>query len=141
MVDRQGLHVDPEKVSAILNLLTPKTVREVRQVIGTVSWYRRFIPNFFSMTAPLCALLRKNKTFLWNSECEQAFKDIKQCLVSASILSCPDFEKPFYVQTDASGHGIGAVLSQQHEDGEHVICYLSRSLSRAKNNYSTTENA
>lgn len=139
VVDRQGLHVDPEKVSAILNLPTPRNVKQVRQVIGTISWYRKFVPNFSKVIAPLCSLLRKNTPFLWTSNCDRAFREIKQCLVSAPILSCPDFSKPFSVQTDASGHGIGAVLSQQHEDGEHVICYISRSLSRCEKNYSTTE--
>lgn len=139
VVDRQGLHVDPDKVSAIMNLPIPQNVKQVRQVIGTISWYRKFVPKFSDVIAPLCALLRKNKTFTWNSDCDKAFHNIKQCLVSAPILSCPDFRKPFFVQTDASGHGIGAVLSQQHEDGEHVICYISRSLSRCEKNYSTTE--
>lgn len=139
VVDRQGLHVDPDKVSAILNLPTPRNVKQVRQVIGTISWYRKFVPNFSNIIAPLCFLLRKNQPFIWTPECEKAFSKIKQCLVSAPILSCPDFERPFYVQTDASGHGIGAVLSQQHDDGEHVICYISRSLSRTEKNYSVTE--
>lgn len=139
VVDRQGLHVDPDKVTAILNLPTPRNVKNVRQVIGTISWYRKFIPNFSQLLAPLCSLLRKNSAFNWNSACDQAFKQIKQYLISAPILRCPDFGKPFYVQTDASGYGIGAVLSQRDDDGEHVICYLSRSLTKAEAKFSTTE--
>lgn len=139
VVDRHGLHVDPEKVSAIVNIPPPKSVSEVRRIIGMASWYRRFVPNFSTIVAPLTDLLRKNKPFVWDSACDEAFQTLKEHLVSAPILSCPDFSLPFTIQTDASGFGIGAVLSQQQAEGEKVICYLSRSLNRCERNYTTTE--
>lgn len=139
VVDRNGLHVDPEKVSAILNIAPPSNVSEVRRFIGMTSWYRRFVPNYSTIIAPLAGLLRKNKRFLWDEACEQSFQALKEHLVKAPILSCPDFALPFTIQTDASAYGIGAVLTQQTPDGEKVISYLSRSLSRAERNYSTTE--
>lgn len=140
VVGSNGLHVDPDKIKAILDIPTPKTVAEVRRIIGTASWYRRFIASFSTLIAPLVALLRKGKTWSWNEECECAFQAIKDALVSAPILSCPDFNLPFIVQTDASAYGIGAVLSQKKSNGEeHVICYVSRSLSRQERNYSVTE--
>lgn len=64
---------------------------------------------------------------------------MKEQLITAPVLICPDFSLPFTIQTDASGYGIGAVLTQQHPDGEKVICYLSRSLTKNERNYSTTE--
>lgn len=139
VVTAEGLLADPDKVSAILNIPTPKNVSEVRRVIGMASWYRRFIPNFSLIIAPLTALLRKNCKFHWSEQCEAAFSTIKNQLVSSPILSCPNFDVPFVVQTDASNFGIGAVLSQTIDDEEHVICYISRSLSRAERNYSVTE--
>lgn len=138
-VDSQGLHVDPDKVSAILNVPSPRNVTEVRQMIGTAAWYSRFIPNFSTVIAPLTNLLRKNTRWNWTDECEHSFQAIKNSLVTAPILSCPDFALPFQVQTDASAFGIGALLSQQHPDGERVICYLSRTLNRHERNYSVTE--
>lgn len=139
VVNQNGLHVDPDKVKAILELPTPTSVSTLRRVIGMASWYRRFIPNFSSIISPMTALLKKNKSWLWSTACEKSFHHIKNCLISAPILSCPDFSKPFCVQTDASAFGLGCVLSQHHNDGEHVICFLSRSLTKAEKNYSTTE--
>lgn len=139
VVSSKGLHVDVDKVRAILELKPPKNATEIRRVIGMASWYRRFIPSFPHLINPLTELLKKNRKWEWSKECERSFQSLKNALVSAPILSCPDFSKPFVVQTDASAYGIGAVLSQQLEDGEHVICYVSRSLSRAERNYSTTE--
>lgn len=139
VVDRNGLHVDPDKVRAMLNLPVPTNAREVRRVVGTFSWYRRFIPEFSTIIAPLTALTRKRQKFQWTSECEESFQKIKECLVAAPVLNCPDYSLPFVVQTDASGYGIGAVLTQPHPDGDRVISYLSRSLSRQERQYSTTE--
>lgn len=139
IVDRNGLRVDPDKISAILNIPVPTCVSEVRRIIGLASWYRRFVPNFSALTAPLCNLLRKNKKFIWDDSCDESFRLLKEHLISAPVLSCPDFSLPFTIQTDASGYGIGAVLSQQQDGAEKVICYLSRSLNRNERNFSTTE--
>lgn len=138
-VDRRGLRVDSEKVRAMLSLPVPATVTEVRRVVGTFSWYRRFIPEFSTIITLITALTKTRCKFQWTAECEAAFRKIKECLVSASILFCPDYSLPFHIQTDASGFGIGAVLSQPHSDGEKVVCYLSRSLTKQERNYTTTE--
>lgn len=139
VVDSHGLHVDPAKVQAILDIPTSRSVSEVRRLIGTASWYRRFIPDFSTIVAPLTNLLKKNKTWCWTDNCDAAMNIIKERLILAPILSRSDFNLPFYVQTDASAYGLVAVLSQHHSDGERVICYLSRSLTRNERNYSTTE--
>lgn len=139
VVNKFGLQVDPSKVEAILNMPTPKTVSEIRRVLGMASWYRRFIPNFATITAPLTSLLRKSAKWNWNSDCESAFKTLKECLVSAPLLCCPDYTKPFVVQCDASAYGLGAVLTQNIDGEERVICYLSRSLTKSERKYTTTE--
>lgn len=139
VVNRYGISVDPEKVEAITNLVTPKNVRGVRSIIGMISWYRRFVPNFSDLIAPLTNLLRKGVKFVWDKPCEVAFEGIKNALVSAPILTCPNFEYPFILQTDASAYGVGAVLSQVYDGREHVICYVSRTLSRQERVYSATE--
>lgn len=139
VVDAEGLHVDVAKVEAMLNVPPPRNAKEVRRFIGMSSWYRRFIPNFSTIIAPITKLTQKNITFRWTEPCQQAFNTIKNCLVSAPVLTCPDFAKPFVLQTDASAYGLGAVLTQSYPDGEHVICFLSRTLTKAERNYSTTE--
>lgn len=139
MVDAHGLRVDPGKVEAILNVKPPNNATEIRRFLGMASWYRRFVPNFSSIVAPLTRLTGKRTPFIWTDDCDQAFKIIRDKLVSAPILTCPDFTRPFSLQTDASAYGVGAVLSQQFDDGEKVICFLSRSLTKQERNYSTTE--
>lgn len=139
VVNRHGLNVDPDKVEAIVNIPTPTTVTEVRRVLGMASWYRRFIPNFSTIIAPMTKLLRKKARFTWDGTCDQAWKHIKEKLITAPIITCPDYQLPFCIQTDASAYGIAGVLTQQQEEGEKVIAYISRSLNKAEKNYSTTE--
>ncbi|KAK9745723.1 RNase H-like domain found in reverse transcriptase [Popillia japonica] len=95
--------------------------------------------NAPAVWVPLTGLLRKNQVFRWTTSCEDAWSQIRQHLISAPILSCPDFNQEFIIQTDASNFGLGAVLTQRIDGDERVICYLSRSLSRAERIYSTTE--
>ncbi len=138
-MDQYGLRPDPEKVQAIVDIPVPRNVTEVRRFVGTASWYRKFVPNFSSVLEPLGQLTRKRVHFNWTPECDDAFRKVKESLVTAPILSCPDFSREFVLQCDASAFGVGAVLSQKFEDGEKPICFISRSLSRAERNYSTTE--
>lgn len=130
VVDSRGLHVDSEKVDSICQYPPPKTVRGLRRFIGMSSCYRRFVPSFASRIAPLTAMTKKNAKVVWSPEAVAAFEDIKGCLASAPILSCPDFSRPFTLQTDASAVGIAGVLTQDWEDGEHVIAYASRILTK-----------
>lgn len=139
VVDGAGLRVDPEKVEAILNIKTPTNVSELRRFVGMASWYRRFVPDFSSVIAPLTNLTKKNVSFIWSQGCDTAFRRIKELLVTAPILNCPDFSREFILQTDASDYGLGAVLSQNCDGDEKVIAFLSRSLSRQERNYTTTE--
>lgn len=135
VVNKDGLHVDPEKVRAIAEFSRPSNVGGVRRFNGMASWYRRFVRGFSSIMGPLNALTSKNAKFIWTDECENAFRSIKEQLISSPVLTCPDFSKTFTLHCDASSYGLGAVLTQ--EDG--VIAYASRSLTKAERKYSTTE--
>lgn len=139
IVDLRGLRVDPEKVKAIVQIPTPINQKTVRQFCGTASWYRRFIPDFASRLYPLTRLLKKNQKFVWTEEAQKAFKDIRSCLIKAPILTCPDFSQEFIISCDASGVGLGTVLSQQGHLGEQVVAYASRTLSKCEQKYSATE--
>lgn len=142
VVDASGLRTDPDKVEAILNYATPTNRKELKRFLGTATWYRRFVPNFSTIAGPLNKLTSSKKNtppFKWTDEADAAFKRLKECLVSAPVLSCPDFDLPFEVHTDASSYGIGAMLTQTVNGKEHPIAYMSRSLSAAEKNYSITE--
>src|SRR5699024_4687234 len=86
IVDREGLHVDPDKVSAIVNIPSLRNIKEVRCLLGTASWYRRFLPDFATLVSPLTDLLRKNRKFVWSAECESAFRRVKELPISGSVL-------------------------------------------------------
>ena len=139
VVDGGGLRVDPDKVAAILGIPAPRNSKEVRRFVGMASWYRRFIPDFATILAPLHHLTKKGLPFQWTEACGHAFETVKQLLATAPLLTCPDFTRPFVLQTDASAYGLGAVLTQQVDDEERVIAFLSRSLTQQERNYSTTE--
>lgn len=139
IVSEKGLQVDPGKVKAIVDLPAPRNQKEVRQFCGTAGWYRRFILNYATRMYPLTVLLKKKTKFEWTREAQGAFDDIRMCLVNSPILSCPDFSKPFTIACDASGVGLGSVLSQETDKGEVVIAYGSRTLTKQEQNYSTTE--
>eukprot|EP00731_Ephydatia_muelleri_P021177 Em0013g904a len=133
---------EPSKVQAVLNFPTPTDKTGVRAFLGLTGYYRRFIPDFASLAAPLTDLTRKCAPMRvsWSNECEQAFKSLKGCLCSDPVLRSPNFEKQFILQTDASNRGIGAVLSQCDEEGqEHPVAYYSRKLLPREERYSTVE--
>jgi transposase len=84
-------------------------------------------------------LLKKGQKWNWSEAAQLAFEELKTKLVKAPILSCPDFSRPFCLQTDASYSGLGSVLTQNLEGEEKVIAYASRSLTDAEKKYSVTE--
>ncbi|XP_058840796.1 uncharacterized protein K02A2.6-like [Topomyia yanbarensis] len=96
-----GLRPDPSKVQGILDFEAPKTVRQVRRFLGMINYYRRFISDFSAITAPVSDLLTgKPKVVRWTKEADAAFKEIKERLITAPILSNPYFEQEFVLQTD-----------------------------------------
>lgn len=139
IIDQDGIRTDPDKVSAIANWPTPTTARMVRQFLGVASWYRRFIADFPTIAAPLIRLTRKKEQWHWTESEEKAFHSLKRALTTAPVLACPDFGRPFALQTDASTAGLGAVLTQQYDEGERVVAYASQTLKPAEKNYSATE--
>ena len=122
-------------------LISPPTnLDQVRSFLGLAGYYRRFIPNFSRISSPLVNLTKKGSKFSWTDKQEQSFSKLKKLLCTPPVLSYPQFDKCFILQTDASDMGLGAVLTQYDSSGqEHVISYGSRSLSNREKAYSATE--
>ncbi|XP_070851494.1 uncharacterized protein [Drosophila suzukii] len=139
VISAEGVQTDPVKVTAITNLKPLTCLKELRQCLGMASWYRRFVPNFASVVQPMTALLKKGRKLAWSHEQQNALDEVKRSLTTALVLGCPDFDKTFVLQTDASDVGLGAVLSQDIEGLEKVIAHASRRLTATDGNYTTTE--
>lgn len=135
IISDQRVTTDPAKIEEVVNWAVPKFVKKLRGFLGLAGYYRKFVKQFGILCRPLTNLLKKDVPFVWSVEADQAFKALKQALVSAPVLSLPDFSLPFTVETDASDEGIGAVLSQRG----HPIAFLSKALGVKTKGLSTYE--
>jgi len=138
VVTREGIKTDPEKISAVRDWPIPRTKKQIRSFLGFCSYYRKFIKGFSLIAKPLFSLTEDSVKFVWTEKCEEAFKELKKHLVSSPILSYPDSQGCFILDTDASNHGLGAVLSQKQGGIEKVIAYFSRVLNKSERNYCVT---
>ena len=140
VVSREGIEVDIDKVRAILALVAPTNVREIRGFLGCVGYYRRFIADYARMATPLTELLKKKEEYVWTDRRQEAFELLKAALSKPPVLSPPNWDHKFHVTLDASGWCVGAVLWQEGgEKREHPIYYSSRQMGPAERKYTTTE--
>jgi len=139
VVDKSGVKPDPDKVSAVKNIAVPKTVFEARRFHGMASYYRKFCPNFSMIARPLTSLWKKNATFRWGDEEQQAFDQLKLMLTQAPCLHHHNPDLPQVIHTDASRVGLGATLLQLENGNECPVAYASRTLTDAEKRYSITE--
>ena len=142
VVDINGTHPNPKKIEAVKNFPEPKKARNIQEFLGLVGFYRSFIPNMAKIAYPMLQCLTtftNEKKWNWTDECREAFDTLKKKLINYPILRHPDNDKPFVVETDASKKGLGAILSQEHDDGSHPVEFISRTLSRDEKKWSTTE--
>ena len=106
VVPASGVSVDPEKVEVVMSWERSKLVFEIRNFLGLVGYYKRFIEDFSRLAAPMTRLIRKEVKFEWNELCERAFQELKMRLTSASILIVPERGQRYIVYCD----GLGCVL-------------------------------
>ena len=160
IVSKDGYRMDPSGITAVTSLAEkqPKTVEEVRQLMGFLSCYRRYIPNFAYLAKPPYELLNKpkienkskytarrapdkrnrqfpfSKAILWTEAHRESLKELIGHLANPPIMAYPDYEKPFIVHTDVCKDCLGVVLYQLQDGRTRVIAYASRSLTPAEKN-------
>ena len=142
IINAQGIKLDPKKIEPIVKMPPPICTLDVETFVGKTGYYQKFIKNYSAIAHPLMRLKGKNIDFAFGDKERESFEKLKKALCSAPVLRYPDFEQPFYISTDASGYGLGAVLFQKHgEQGtdELPVGYASRVLKDAELRYSATE--
>ena len=134
-----GIKTNPRLIQKLQDIPEPTCVSDIRTFLGIVGYYRRFIENFSTKASPLTQLLKKDVKFVWTDECQNAFETLKNLLIADPVLQFPDITKPFKLQTDASGVGVGAVLTQMFDGAEKPVAYYSATLNAHEQRYSIFE--
>lgn len=140
IISTQGLRTDPDKVKSIQEFPAPKKLKQIRAFLGLCNFYRKFIPNYSKNTQPLCELLKKGVGWRWGSIEQEAFDRVKRSFIETILLHHPNFEEPYYLQTDSSGVGMAGVLYQVDKQGEmKILGFHSKALRGAQLNWTVTE--
>ncbi|KIH62676.1 integrase core domain protein [Ancylostoma duodenale] len=139
VLSKDGIRPNPEKTEAIDRYPTPKNVTDVKAFLGMCSFFRRFIHRFAAIAAPLTALTKKDITFKWTPECEEAMTTLKKALTTSPILAAPRLGKPFIIETDSSAKGVAGVLKQEQDHAVRIIAYTSRTLNKHESRYPAIE--
>ena len=141
-VSQKGVLPSKKNLESIAQRPPADTYTKVKSFVGLVGHYRHFIKGFARIAAPLYDLTsgdnkdKKSEHVNLSPEAHEAFNRLKAACLQAPILAFPDFNKPFLLETDASGRGLGAVLSQKQVDGwYHSIAYASRVMNETEQRY------
>ena len=130
LVSEKGFEPLPEKLESIRKMPAPRTAKEVKQFLGLIGYYRKFVPRFTDISRPFTKLTHHNVVFEWTDQCSKAFNHLRELLMEYPILRYPDPNQGYILYTDASGIGWLGVLTQEHLDEKgksknHPICYVS----------------
>ena len=137
VISSEGLRMEDSKVKAIIDAPDPKDLSELRSFLGLVNYYSKFLPNLATTLSPLYRLLRQSSAWYWGPKQKKAFLRVKKLLQSNRVLTHFNDQLPLLLECDASPYGLGTVLSHQMPDGtERPVCFASRTLTQAEQNYS-----
>jgi len=140
IVRHRGIEIDQSKIEAILKMLEPRNIHELKSLQGKLAYIRRFISNLAGRCQPFTHLMKKDTSFYWDEACTNAFNKIKKYLLNLPVLQAPVPGRPLILYIAAQIRSLGVLLAQQNDEGkESALYYLSRTLNGAELNYSPIE--
>lgn len=134
IVTPAGILPSPEKVKAVMNIRPPRDLHEIRSFLGLTSYFRRYIPGYAAISAPLERLKAKDAPFEWNEDCEASFRQLKRALMKPPILAYPDGRRRFKLFVDSSRYAVGTCLMQEVDGRDRVVAYASKLLTGSQKN-------
>ena len=138
-IDKNGLHVESGKIKALVEWPDATNITEVQSFMGLCNYYRKFVPRFSELAAPLTYLTRKNIKFEFGDEQKKAFELLKKALSLTPCLKLFDRSLDTRIVCDASDYCVGAILEQKVDSMWHPVEFFSKRLTSAERGYSATE--
>jgi len=136
IIRKDKIAMEPMKLAGIADWPTPTTIKQVRSFLGFVNFYRRFIRKFTEISLPLTTLTKKDLTWNWTTECQEAFDMLKKKFQEAPVLLMLDNKKTFILETNASKWASEGVLQQQDVNGDwHPCGFIFHTFNPAERNY------
>ena len=146
VISQDGVRPNDDKIAALARMPMPRNIKQLRSLLGGLSYYRKFLPNMAKRVRPITALLKKGATFSFTPPMEEAVRALLAELTTPPILVFPDWNaafdksRPFRLHCDASTDGLGATLEQEQTDGSvRPIVYISRATLANERNWTPME--
>lgn len=138
-ISEEGIRPGKKKLKAVTDYPEPQNVHQVRQFLGLINYFRKFIQNCALLAKPLTELLKKEMKWVWGTEQVLAFNKLKHELLNNAVLTIFDPKLPINLYTDASRDGLGCILTQVTDRGEKPIHFYSRQTSNEEKRYHSFE--
>ena len=136
---RPAIQAQKSKIEAVNNIETPRTPKQMKSMIGLVSYLSQYLPKLQLLLLPMHALSRKNCKFVWTAEHERNFTEIKKLVKSNQILSLPTADGLMKLYIDSSRIGVGCCVCQMQDNKEKILAYYSKKFPSSALNYSVSE--
>ena len=146
-IDFLGFHVAKnsvspslENVKKLLDFPEPTSKKKLQSFLGLANFNRKFIRKYAEVTKPLTSILSDKVKFEWTEAQRKSFGMVKDLLANVPSLGLPDFQKPFYIQTDGSDIAVGGILFQYDDENEKIVLgYHSKTIKKSQLNWTVTE--
>lgn len=139
IISHNSIKIDPDRTTAILNIPTPRTLKQLASFVGAISYYAKYLPNLSEILTPLTDLKKNNSKLIWSDKEQNSFNKAKSVLAKAPILQMPDFKNEFVLSCDASHTAVGSFLGQYHDGTLLPIAFHSAKLSTTQIGYNVCE--